>query len=353
MLNISKIGLNNFKEFPTWPPVHAYSEHDASMIVPLLKTTSLELRERLATSRINYYQHANFLFQALGVLYAHFYGYVDAPSIEKIEDIESHIVRIKRILEDEMVNHIFKPDLSRIDQYTHSTQATVDYLQILSKNNPGVDHVFFDYVKDRMTPDDMKKFLWFETMRNEVVDDEVAMLVPGTQHAMKQVLSSNLWDECGNGKIDGFHTSWLIRLLSNKNQWPEFLEFRKSRPWYSMATSHSFNSLLTTPGRNFAAYGTFLINESWVIPHFIKILAGMDRLNIEDADVRIYFEAHCNIDDHHSAELIEGIMKQSPELKQSQRRDVLVGAHQAIASANVMYANMLSYFQNPIKVQAR
>lgn len=352
MLNISKIGLNSFEKFPSWPPVHAYTRHDAKVIVPLLKMTSAELRNDLAKSRVNMDRHANTIFHLLGILYAHFYGYVDAPLIDQVEDFEANIVRVKRILEDEMVHQIFKPDSSNISQHAKSTQATVDYLRDLSKNNPGVNHVFFDYIKDEISFDDMRKFLWFETMRNEVVDDEVAMLIPGTQHAMKQVLSSNLWDECGNGKIDGFHTSWLIRLIANNNQWSNFLEFRKTRPWFSMATSHSFNSFLTTPGRNFAAYGTFLINESWVIPHFVKILAGMDRLGIDDEDVRIYFEAHCKIDDHHSAELIEGILKQSPELTEAQRTDVLVGAHQAIASALVMYSNMLNYFKNPTKVQS-
>jgi hypothetical protein len=51
------------------------------------------------------------------------------------------------------------------------------------------------------------KFLLLETIRNEVVDDEVAMMIPSLQHSMKQVMSSNLWDECGNGNIDNFHTT--------------------------------------------------------------------------------------------------------------------------------------------------
>ena len=353
MLNIAKIGLNSFDSFPSWPPVHAFSQDDLNLLLPLLNAKSSEIREKLAFLRNHDNQkHANTIFHTLGILYAHFYGYVDAPLIDNIEDIEAHFVRVKRILEDEMIRHIFKPDLSEIDLYADSTKATVTYLKALKNHNAGVHHELFDYIKDHFTHDDMKKFLWLETMRNEVVDDEVAMMVPGTQHAMKQVLSSNLWDECGNGKIDGFHTSWLIRLLTSENQWADFMEYRKIRPWFSMSTSHSFNSLLTTPGRNFAAYGTFLINESWVIPHFEKILSAMNRLKIGDADIRIYFEAHCNIDDHHTAELIEGISNQTPELTKSQRRDVLIGAHQAIASANVMYSNLLNYFKNSAKEEA-
>ncbi|VVM20018.1 hypothetical protein BSPWISOXPB_5494 [uncultured Gammaproteobacteria bacterium] len=50
-----------------------------------------------------------------------------------------------------------------------------------------------------MTKNEWVEFLLLETIRNEVVDDEVAMMIPGLQHSMKQVMSSNLWDECGNG----------------------------------------------------------------------------------------------------------------------------------------------------------
>jgi hypothetical protein len=346
MLKISKIGETSFKQFPVWPPVLSFDDHDAKLVEPYLDMKSQEIRERLASKRGNYHDHANSVVLPLGVLYAHFYGYHDAPVFHGREDIDSELVRVKRVLETEMINHIFKPDLSEIDKHTSSPAAAVEYLRWLSKTNPGVHHRFFDYVRDEMSADSMKKFLWLETIRNEVVDDEVAMLVPGTQHAMKQVVSSNLWDECGNGKIDGFHTSWLIQLLNYQDQWDEFFAFRSTRPWFSMLTSHSFNSLLTTPGRNFAAYGTFLINESWVIEHFIRIKAGMNRLGIHDEDRRIYFEAHCNIDDHHTAELIEAISKQRPPLQQHQLRDLLVGAHQAIASALVMYENNLKYFKD-------
>lgn len=350
MLNIAKIGLNSFEPFPSWPPVHAFSQDDLNLLSPLLNAKSSDIREHFAFLRNNDYQrYAETTFHSLGILYAHFYGYADAPHISTIEDVEAHYVRVKRILEDEMVRHIFKPDLSEINLYIDSTQATVTYLKALTKHNTGIYHEFFDYIEKHFTLNDMKMFLWLETMRNEVVDDEVAMMVPGTQNAMKQVLSSNLWDECGNGKIDGFHTSWLIRLLSSGNQWQDFSEYRRVRPWFSMATSHSFNTFLTTPGRNFAAYGTFLINESWVIPHFVKILSAMNRLGIDDPEIRIYFEAHCNIDDHHTAELIEGIAQQTPVLTQSQLREVLIGAHQAIASATVMYSNLLTYFKKTAK----
>jgi hypothetical protein len=91
-----------------------------------------------------------------------------------------------------------------------------------------------------------------------------------------QVMSSNLWDECGNGNIDNFHTTWLRRLLKSLNKDNDIIEYRKTKPWFTSITSNSLNSLLTTVGGVYRAYGHFLITESWVAPHFTKMLIGME-----------------------------------------------------------------------------
>lgn len=343
MLKLRRVGITDINPFPVWPPfVSAESDPE---LKALLATPSADIRLELEGLRGDRERHAHRVMLPLGALYAHYYGYRDAPDISGVEDGHAQVMRVKRILEDEMIARIFAfspPDTAHFDD---DQDKVADYFTALSLDNPGVKHPFFDYVEHEMTMEEMREFLWLEVIRNEVVDDEVAMLVPGLQHSMKQVVASNLWDECGNGRIDNFHTTWLVRLLSHDDQWAEFMEYRETRPWFTMCTSHSFNALLSTPGRGLAAYGTFLINESWVADHFLQILKGMDRLGIEDQDRRIYFDAHYKIDQHHRLEMIEGLRQQYPPLEQPQLREVILGAHQAITAGERMYDALLDYFK--------
>jgi hypothetical protein len=353
MLKLKSVGETAITPFPHWPPVHKFDWKSEERLKRHFSRSSGDLKTFLVSLRGDEEKHACEVIYPLGSLYAHYFGYPDAPDLSDIAEGESEVVRVKRILEDEMINVILglqRPDVPSIEL---GQEATADYLKALSLDNPGVNHPFFDFIADNIMSEGMREFLWLEVIRNEVVDDEVAKLVPGLQHAMKQVIASNLWDECGNGKIDGFHTSWLVRLLSYGNQWPEFMAYRERRPWFSMLTSHSFNSLLTSPGRVCAAYGTFLINESWVAPHFEKILKAMDRLGIVDEDRRIYFDAHYTIDKLHRAEMVEGLRQQNPPLSRTQLYDVVIGAHQAIAAGKVMYDHLLGHFLAKVPANAK
>lgn len=346
MLKIKRVGETVINPFPVWPPLNNFDLKKKSELVELLAIPSGQLRHELISLRSRKDLHAERIMNSLGILYAHFYNYQDAPDLSGIDDGEAHLVRVKRIMEEEMIAHILGVNVPQTSDFDSDQGKVVDHLEHLSLDNRGVLHPFFEYVADEMPIEQMKEFLWLEVIRNEVVDDEVAMLVPSLQHSMKQVIASNLWDECGNGKIDGFHTTWLVRLLSSQDEWQDFMTYRETRPWFSMCTSHSFNSLLTTPGCSYHAYGTFLINESWVADHFERILRGMDRVNIFDDDRRVYFDAHYKIDRQHRLEMIEGLRQQYPALAQPRLREVLEGAYQAIFAGVVMYDNLLAYFRD-------
>ena len=344
MLKLRRIGSTEIKPFPVWPPLPPKRQRADIDLIKLLNTPSNLIFQKLEESRAHPEEFDKKVMLLLACIYAHFFGYQDAPDISSIEEGHAHIIRVKQILEDEMVTHIFEfkpPDTSSFD---YDQYQVADYFEELSLENHGVKHPFFDYIEHEMNAEQMKNFLFLEVIRNEIVDDEVAMLIPGLQHSMKQVVASNLWDECGNGRIDNFHTMWLVQLLSYQDQWDDFIKYREKRPWQSMYSSHSFCSLLTTPGRNYAAYGSFLISESWVAIHFDKILKGMDRLGIKDRARRIYFENHYKIDQHHRLELIEGLRQQTPVLSQKQLRDMLLGAHQAIVANKKMYDALLFHF---------
>jgi hypothetical protein len=345
MLKLDRVGQTAIEPFPVWPPVHQFRWESEPLLRLFLEKPSEAIRIRLADLRNDGERHGETVMRPLSSLYAHFYAYRDAPDLSGNSSSEFDLIRVKHILEREMIDHVFRLDVPVTSSFDDDQAKVADYVDALSSDNAGISHGLFDYIASDIDADGMREFLWLEIIRNEVVDDEVAMLVPGLQHSMKQVVASNLWDECGNSRIDGFHTTWLVRLLSHAQEWPDFMAYRSHRPWFSTCTSNSFNALLTTPGRNYAAYGTFLINESWVAEHFRRILAGMDRLGIHDEDRRIYFDKHYTIDQHHSAELIEAVRRQDPPLAQRELREVIVGAQQAICAGNLMYDKLLEYFR--------
>lgn len=353
MLKIKRVGESAIDPFPAWPPLRRFALGDKARLEALLRTGSHALHEELAALRADPERHGEHVMTSLATLYAHYFDYLDAPDLSDVEDGEAHLVRVKRLLEIEMLEGVLgfePPDTSAFDD---DQAAVADHLEALSLANPGVRHPLFDYIADEMPAAQMREFLWLEVMRNEIVDDEVAMLVPGLQHSMKQVVASNLWDECGNGRIDGFHTTWLLRLLSHGDEWEAFLSYRERRPWVSSTTSNAFNALLTNPANRFRAYGTFLVNESWVAEHFERILRGMDRVGIHDEDRRIYFDAHFKIDQHHRLEMIEGLRRQVPALGRRRLREVLEGAYQAIRAGEVMYDGLLAHFRAGETAKAR
>jgi hypothetical protein len=221
-----------------------------------------------------------------------------------------------------------------------------DYLDELAETNSGVGHPLFEYLRDEASREQIERFVQCELIRNEVVDDEVALLVVGLQGMQKAVAAANLWDECGRGKLENFHTFWLRRLLETTDGWGKLYQYREQHPWFAKLTSNTNAALLTHPSRKLMAYGCFLIFESWVEPHFVRILEGISRVGIVDEDVRIYFTAHVKIDPRHSRELSDGLRMQRPLLTAEEVRQVLYGAHLAASAGEQQFNDMLTYLQS-------
>jgi len=289
--------------------------------------------------------HGRFVHDSLGFIYAYVYGYADSPCwLRSDVDLETDLLTAKLLLEREMIERWLEPcPVAAIPDQ----RAAADHLRELAGGNPGVLHPLFDYLRDDVSREAMIEFLRLEVCRNEVVDDEVALLVCGLQGNMKKVMVSNLWDECGNGQLAQFHTYWLRRLLEGLSDWDALQEYRATRkPWFSTLTSNSLNSLLTRPGYKLRAYGHFLITEGWVEAHFERILAGLERVGLNQGDVAVYFQAHFKIDPHHTEEMLEGIEFQIPALSPEEAAEVVQGAHQAVAAGVAQYERVLRHLQS-------
>lgn len=323
-----------------WPPVNP-----ADALPPdLCAFLTLDLpqqRQTLAALRRTPAQHGRMLHEGLATCFSARYGYADSPCFQRLDAaLEVQLMQAELALGDELLCQGLDP--MPIPQIATQAEAAA-YLHTLAQHNPGVTHPLFDYLATAAARPALETMLLLETLRNEVVDDEVARLAIGLQGLMKAVAASNLWDECGHGKPVGFHTYWLRRLLAHRNAWDALAAYRARAPWFTRIASNTFNVLLWRPTYVYRKYGFFLITESWVAPHFSRLLAGLQRVGLAQQDVTVYFEAHLTIDPHHGAELLTGLSQHAPALGPWEIDEVLRGAHLAIAAYVMQCDAVLPY----------
>ncbi|QUQ64762.1 iron-containing redox enzyme family protein [Kutzneria sp. CA-103260] len=334
-----------------WPPVAHFAGLNAEL-TDFIDSPADTQKRLLAGLRHDATEHGRFLHENLAELYAYNFGYRDGACTADVDDAqEIGMFRARVALERELFDHWMTPE--PVPHHTHQL-AAADYLDELAETNPGVGHPLFDFLRDEADPVQLLRFLQADLIRNEVVDDEVAMLVVGLQGTQKAVAAANLWDECGRGRLENFHTYWLRRLLTATDGWDRLRTYRARHPWFARFTSNTNAALLTRPARKLAAYGCFLVFESWVAPHFVAVLGAMDRLGIVDDDIRIYFSAHVKIDPRHSQELADGLRMQRPELSADELRKVVYGAHLAASAGKRQFDHMLDHLRDlPIQERVR
>jgi hypothetical protein len=352
MLNIESISTDCPKlQHYDWPPVAQFNGFSPQM-AEFLELDIHAQQAYVQKMRDNYDKHGGFVHKSLGVIYAYCYSYADSPvHLSSDTILEAKLMQAKIVLEEELIKDWLPPsDLPDIN----TQEELAEYLRNFVVSNPGVYHEFWDYLRHDASREAMEEFLRLALCRNEVVDDECALLVCGLQGNMKKAMASNLWDECGNGSLDAFHTYWLRRYLEHTQQWESLPQYRRDnkKPWSSGILSNVFNVLLTRPGYKHRAYGFFCTSESWVEPHFVRILDGLKRVGLEHEDITIYFQAHITIDPHHSDELMDSILYQSPRLNKTEINEILHGAHHAMSAALYQYRDVMAHLKLVDKAMA-
>lgn len=329
----------------SWPPVRAFAGLDPGLDA-FCCLSGPEQKAYLAARSELGEAHDRIVHGYLSEIYGYLFGYRDGPcSVRPDDDLERRLLGAKIVLERELLDRCF--DAATVPAGIGSQRDAVAYLGDLVSANPGVCHELFDYVAGAAPAAALEAFLRCELIRNDVVDDEVALLVVGLQGQMKAVAARNLWDECGHGQLARFHTFWLRQLLDVTDGWDALVEYRATaRPWFAAITSNLNAMLLSRPPYRFMAYGCFLVFESWVEPHFRRILQGMGRVGFTHPDACRYFSSHVLIDPLHGAQLLDGIARQRPELSAEEVAQVLRGAHLGIAAGMAQFDRMLPYLRS-------
>lgn len=331
-----------------WPPVSSFSEYDHSFSHFLHSSVSDQKAKLRELQAISWDELGDFINKALGEVYAYVYGYHDSPCCLKTNtELEIALQQAKIVLEDAYLEQWLP--IEPLPKFENVEQA-YDYLQNYIQGNLGVQHELFNYLENEAPLSAIREFLRLEVCRNEVVDDEVAFLVVGLQGNLKRMASANLWDECGNGELENFHTYWLRRLLEYTKDWDGLINYRKTtKPWFSLISSNVFNILLTRPGHKYKAYGCFTTTEAWVEPHFEKLIKGLQRVGLAQPDVEIYFTAHYKLDPLHTAELLTGIKDQIPRFTLQEMIEFVKGAHIAVAAGKSQYRLVLEHLKHTNK----
>lgn len=326
-----------------WPPVSPADGPDPALR-RFLAMSGAERKAHLRQLRGSPELHGEAIHSILYPIYSYVLGYPDSPAFRRPDDdLEAEIWSAKLTLERELSDHWFS-EMGGVESLEQRDAA--HFLRDFVVTNPGVGHPLFDYIESEASRRALEVFLLNEVVRNEVVDDEVALLVCGLQGLLKSACAANLWDEVGRGRLEHFHTYWLRRLLGGRDGWDAITTYRSGRrPWFAGITSNVFMMLLSRPSSKLAAYGHFVVTEGWVPPHFDKILAGMRRTGLDSEDRTVYFDAHVTIDPTHTEELVVAVERQTPALSGLEVAEIVRGARLAVAGGKAQYDRMLAYLR--------
>ncbi len=328
-----------------WPLV---AKNSKRLPDELLSFINLNHSEQIESLRLyQEYQREegiNKINRLLGSIYSILYGYDDAKyELSILNEYEVRLLSSKAILENQLIHVFTDKEVTKVQDLGHKQDLLTQMKQII-KDNAGIKHSLFDLIETDVNLESIKKFLILETIRNEVVDDEVAFLFAGVCGSMKEAVSKNLWDEVGRGDRLGWHTYWLKELVYDISSPEELIEYRTSeRPDCSITTSNIFNCFLTKFGYKYFAYGCFMLYESWVEPHFLQILKGMERNGLSSELSTRYFVKHCEIDPFHYMDLLTAIETDMDKLSIEDLRSIVIGMRVALNAAIFQYKGIYEY----------
>lgn len=246
---------------------------------------------------------------ALGKIYD---WYFSAPSVEHIDTMLSVVLDDIRI---ELENAMFAAMLAAIKARTDSSllanipsdgKSFLPWYRHFISIHQASNHPFYrDFLENRASPDDMRFYLAQESSLDPRLDDILALMIMGTDGSEKMELTSNLWDEVGNGNPADAHAAVFASTLDAAGVSASFIA--DNIMLESRICGNVSAALALSRRHYFKIIGYFGVTEYLTPRRFRSFVAGCKRLDLPEAAYR-YHSLHIQIDSRHGPAWLRNVI---------------------------------------------
>jgi len=246
---------------------------------------------------------------ALGKIYD---WYFSPPSIEQIDTMLSVVLDdIRIVLENAMLAAMFAGIQARtvdgsLPDLSSDGKSFLPWYRHFISAHQASNHPFYrDFLENRASPDDMRFYLAQETSLDPRLDDILALLIMGTDGSEKMELTSNLWDEVGNGDPADAHATVFARTLDAAGVSSSFIA--DSIMLEARICGNVSAALALSRRHYYKAIGYFGVTEYLTPRRFRSFVIGCKRLDLPEAAYR-YHSLHIQIDSRHGPAWLKNVI---------------------------------------------
>lgn len=237
---------------------------------------------------------------ALGKMYD---WYFSTPLVEQIDTMLSALLDdIRIVLENAMLAEITADikaravDSSLTNIPGDGKEFLLWYRRFISEHQASNHPFYRDFLENRASPEDMIFYLAQETSLDPRLDDILALLIMGTDGPEKMELTSNLWDEVGNGNPADAHATVFARTLDAAGVTQPFIT--NNIMLESRICGNVSAALALSKRHYYKAIGYFGVTEYLTPRRFRSFVIGCKRLDLPEAAYQ-YHSLHIQIDSRH------------------------------------------------------
>lgn len=262
----------------------------------------------------------------LGSLYD---WYFSSPSIEQIDTMLSTVLDdIRMVLENAMLAAMLA-DIRGRDADSPLMSVPGDgksflpwYRRFISAHQASNHPFYRDFLENRASPEDMRFYLAQETSLDPRLDDILALMIMGTDGPEKMELTSNLWDEVGNGNQADAHATVFARTLDAAGVSTSFIA--ENIMLESRICGNVSAALALSKRHYYKAIGYFGVTEYLTPRRFRSFVLGCKRLELPEAAYR-YHALHIQIDSRHGPAWFKNVIVPAVIREPRCARDIALG----------------------------
>lgn len=255
--------------------------------------------------------------------------YFSTPLIEQIDTMLGALFDdIRIVLENAMLTAIIADikartaDSSLVNLPGDGKSFLPWYRRFVSAHQASNHPFYRDFLENRASPEDMRFYLAQETSLDPRLDDILALMIMGTDGPEKMELTSNLWDEVGNGNQADAHATVFARTLDAAGVTQPFIT---SNIMLESRICGNVSAALALSKRHYyKAIGYFGVTEYLTPRRFRSFVIGCKRLDLPDAAYQ-YHSLHIQIDSRHGPAWLKNVIAAAVSREPRCAHDIALG----------------------------